>query len=97
MSPGEGALELEMSTAKSRGERLFTLDFALIWLAMLLFYTSYNALIPTLPPYVLRIGGTEADVGVVMGVLPLASVLMRLVSGQWIDRGHKKTCWLAEP
>lgn len=91
MSPGEGALELEMSTAKSRGERLFTLDFALIWLAMLLFYTSYNALIPTLPPYVLRIGGTEADVGVVMGVLPLASVLMRLVSGQWIDRGHKKT------
>lgn len=56
----------------------------------MLFYISYHVLIPTLPPYVLRMGGSEYDAGLVMSAFPLASVLMRPAAGQWVDRGHKK-------
>lgn len=56
---------------------------------------SFHLLLPTLPVYVLGLGGTEGDVGLVMSAFAMASVFMRPFAGQWVDRGHKKDLMLA--
>ena len=77
------------------GETLFTRNFILTCFATLLFYMSFDLLLPTLPVYVLGLGGTEGDVGLVMSAFAMASVFMRPFAGQLVDRGHKKGLMLA--
>ncbi|MGE5592859.1 MAG: MFS transporter [Betaproteobacteria bacterium] len=77
------------------GKTLFTRNFILAWLATFLFYISSHLLLPTLPMYVLGLGGTEGDVGLVMSAFAMASVFMRFFAGQWVDRGGKKSLMLA--
>lgn len=84
-----------MENNASCGKTLFTLNFTFAWLATFLFYISSHLLLPTLPMYVLGLGGTEGDVGLVMSAFAMASVFMRLFAGQWVDRGGKKSLMLA--
>lgn len=77
------------------GDALFTRNFMLTCFATLLFYMSFHLLLPTLPVYVLGLGGTEGDVGLVMSAFAMASVFMRPFAGQWVDCGHKKSLMLA--
>lgn len=77
------------------GRTIFTRNFVLAWLATFLFYISSHLLLPTLPMYVLGLGGTEGDVGLVMSTFAMASVFMRLFAGQWVDRGGKKSLMVA--
>ena len=50
-----------------------------------------QVLLPTLPLYVLKIGGTQKDVGFVMGAYSICATIMRAVSGWLSDRyGRKK-------
>ncbi|MGI6146777.1 MAG: MFS transporter [Firmicutes bacterium] len=81
---------MDPSNSPTRTATLFTPGFVLLCFATLMFYVSYQVLIPTLPPYVLQMGGGEYHVGLVMSAFPLASVLMRPFAGQWIDAGYKK-------
>ncbi|MGE5585870.1 MAG: MFS transporter [Bacillota bacterium] len=77
------------------GETLFTRNFILTCFATLLFYMSFHLLLPTLPVYVLGLGGTKGDVGLVMSAFAMASVFMRPFAGRWADEGHKKGLMLA--
>ncbi|MEW6105524.1 MAG: MFS transporter [Bacillota bacterium] len=77
------------------GDALFTRNFILTCFATLLFYMSFHLLLPTLPVYVLGLGGTEGDVGLVMSAFAMASVFMRPFAGQWVDQGHRKGLMLA--
>jgi MFS family permease len=77
------------------GETLFTRNFILTCFSTLLFYMSFHVLLPTLPMYVLGLGGTEGDVGLVMSAFAMTSVFMRPVAGRWVDRGAKKGLMLA--
>ncbi|MGE5586765.1 MAG: MFS transporter [Clostridia bacterium] len=77
------------------GGTLFTRNFILTCFSTLLFYVSFHVLLPTLPMYVLGLGGTEGDVGLVMSAFAMASVFMRPFAGRWVDRGGKKGLMLA--
>lgn len=64
----------------------FSLPFYLSLLTTLLLFFGHHALMPTLPLYVLYLGGTAASNGLVQWVFALAAVLMRPVSGALADR-----------
>lgn len=67
-------------------ERLWTRSYILMIAATALLFTSFYMLYPTLPQFITKIGGTDSDVGLAMGVFMLASVLCRPLVGGLLDR-----------
>jgi len=82
-----------MKTPSFPGERLFTSSFLLIWITAFFAFAGFNMLLPILPLYVMTIGGTESQVGLVIGVITVitvTSVTIRPWIGRESDRHGKK-------
>ena len=76
-------------------ERIFTRDFSLAILANLFSFTSMYLLLATLPLYVVAIGGSISDAGIVLACFTLTAVIMRPWIGRLSDRRAKKAIMLA--
>jgi MFS family permease len=70
-----------MDNARSTGRKIFTLDFILGFFAYFSFLAAINSLTPTFPIYLTRLGSDEREVGVLIGVLAVASLASRLFVG----------------
>ncbi|HEX2174234.1 MAG TPA: MFS transporter [Dehalococcoidia bacterium] len=69
---------------------LFTLNFVRLCLGNLLFLASLFLLVPVLPLYVTSLGGTDGEVGLVVGAFTISALVMRLVVGRWLDQGWRR-------
>ena len=76
-------------------ERIFSRSFSLAILANLFSFTSMYLLLATLPLYVLAIGGTVSDAGIVLACFTLTAVVVRPLIGRLSDRRSKKAIMLA--
>jgi predicted MFS family arabinose efflux permease len=63
------------------GRKIFTLDFILGFFAYFSFLAAINSLTPTFPIYLTRLGSDVREVGVLIGVLAVASLVSRLFVG----------------
>jgi MFS family permease len=76
---------------KEHSAPMWTKNFFLLCVANLAMYLSLLLLLPTVPLYVLTLGGTQRDVGYVMGAYTLGAMCMRAITGGLLDRyGRKK-------
>ncbi len=75
-------------------ERIFSRDFSLALLANLFSFFSMYLLLATLPLYVVAIGGTVTDAGIVLACFTLTAVIMRPWIGRLSDRRAKKAIML---
>ena len=66
-------------------ELVVTGPFARATLTNFFFMSSLSCFI-LLPPYVQRLGGTEAEIGLVQGVYSAAGIVCQPVIGLWLDR-----------
>jgi MFS family permease len=64
---------------------IYTRPFLVAGFTNLLFFMSLNGF-NLLPLYVKHLGGTEAQIGFIMGMYSLASILFQPLAGAWIDR-----------
>ncbi|WP_025092722.1 MFS transporter [Bacillus safensis] len=71
--------------------RLWTKSFILVTLSMFFLFTSFYMLYPTLPLYIIEIGGNEAHAGLAMGIFMISAVLCRPFVGALIDRYGRKS------
>lgn len=71
-------------------EKLWTKDFLLIILMNLLLFFGFQMLIPTLPVYVINLGGEEAMAGLVIGIFTASAVLVRPYAGMLLDSHGRK-------
>jgi MFS family permease len=55
-----------------------------------LHFASLYFLLPTLPLYALTLGGTNAEVGLIIGILALTSLVARPFLGIWMDRAGRR-------
>lgn len=79
-------MEVKMSNG-----RLFTSNFTLISLITLTIFAIYFSLYVTLPVYVESIGGKSSDIGLIIGIFMISSVIVRPFVGWVVDRhGRKK-------
>jgi MFS family permease len=70
---------------------IWTKNFVLLCFANLSFFLGSHAFLPTLPLYLVKIGGSQRDVGLVMGTYTVAAMVMRAGAGWLSDRqGRKK-------
>lgn len=70
---------------------IWSRNLVLACMANFLYFGSFYVLLPTLPQFVASLGGTASQIGLVMGVFTLMSVLIRPQFGKLIDiHGRKK-------
>lgn len=76
-----GAMQNEGGVSQHTRRNLFTRDFILGFFAYFFFLAAINSLIPTLPIYLTRLGSNEREIGVLIGILAVASLASRLFVG----------------
>ncbi len=62
--------------------KIFTRDFVLCFLAQITFMAVYHLLVPTLPIYLSRLGSKETEIGVLVGVFGISSLVFRSIVGR---------------
>jgi len=83
------------SGKKDAVERLWTKDFLLVILMNLLLFFGFQMLLPTLPVYVLDLGGEESMAGLVIGIFTASAVLVRPYAGKLLDALGRKIVLVA--
>lgn len=73
---------------------LWSADFIRICLANFTAFTSLYFIMPTLPLYVKQLGGTEAVVGLVVGIFTFSAVAIRVVIGRALDEWGRRSIYL---
>ena len=70
-------------------------DFILVLIAQFVVFSVSSLLIPTLPIYLLKAGSIEVEIGVLMGILCLSSVVLRPFIGKGLLRIPEKRFMIA--
>jgi len=76
-------------------ETLFTKNFVLTSLSTVAIFTSFYFLLVTLPIYILKLGGSESEIGLIIGVFTISAVLLRPFIGREVDKRGRKSILLA--
>ncbi|GAB6181924.1 MFS transporter [Desulfotomaculum defluvii] len=70
---------------------IWTKNFTLLCFANLALFMSMQVLLPTLPLYIMDIGGNQREVGYVMGAYTISAMIIRPIAGWLVDSyGRKK-------
>jgi predicted MFS family arabinose efflux permease len=75
-------------------EKLWSKPFVLLMVSKLFLFLSLEMLLPTLPVFAADKGGTDAQIGMIIGFFTYSAVLLRPFVGIWSDRFGKKTLLL---
>ncbi len=73
-----------------KNEKLFSRNFVLTTLSTFAVFTSFYFLLVTLPIYIQKLGGTESEIGLIIGVFTISAVLLRPYLGREVDRHGRK-------
>jgi MFS family permease len=63
-------------------QKILTRDFVLCFFAQFTFTSVFHILIPTLPIYLSRLGSSEVEIGVLIGILGVSSLVLRPFVGR---------------
>jgi MFS family permease len=85
-----GGREVQAAPARTLSGSIWTGNFVLLCTASLALLVCAQVLLPTLPLYVIEIGGTERDVGFVMGAYTICATVMRTLANWLSDRYGRK-------
>ncbi len=85
------AMQNKGNISKQTARNLFTRDFVLGFLAYFVFLFACFALIPTLPIYLARLGSNEREIGVLVGIFSVSSLVSRLLVGGALFRYSEKS------
>jgi MFS family permease len=75
--------------------KIITRDFVFAFVAQFAFSLSFFTLIPTLPIYLSRLKSTETEIGILIGVFSVASLVLRPVVGRALLRTPERNLMLA--
>lgn len=75
-------------------KKLWTKNFVLVILINFIIFFGFQMLMPTLPVYVEKLGGSESAAGLVIGILAISAVFIRPFAGRAIDIYGRKGIFL---
>jgi len=76
-------------------QKILTRDFVLTFFAHFALSSVFNILIPTLPIYLSRLGSTEVEIGVLIGIFSFSSLLLRPFVGRALIKNLEKKFMIA--
>lgn len=65
---------------------IWTQEFVLVSVISFAFFVSFYFLLPVLPGYILKVGGSDRDVGLILGVFTITATALRPFVGRGVDR-----------
>jgi MFS family permease len=71
-------------------ERLYTRDYATLFGVEFALFGVYYTLLPVIPLYIVELGGTEATVGLIMGLMAPVAALGTPIYGMAVDQWSRK-------
>jgi MFS family permease len=74
-----------VASHKQQRKPLWTKSFLITALANLLLFFSFQMLIPTIPTHLSQLGGDNVQVGLVIGIFTISSLLTRPFAGRALD------------
>lgn len=72
-------------------QKILTRNFVLCFFAQFTFTSVFHILIPTLPIYLSRLGSSEVEIGVLIGILGVSSLVLRPFVGRALLKIPEKT------
>ena len=76
-------------------QKILTRDFVLTFFAQFAFSFVFSLLIPTLPIYLSRVGSTEVEIGILIGILGFSSLVLRPFVGRALLKIPEKNFMIA--
>jgi len=75
-------------------EKLWTHNFVLTGVSSMVTFISFHILMPTLPVYVVNLGGTPSEVGLVVSFFSISALIVRPFIGRLVDIYGRKNIFL---
>lgn len=82
--------ENEGPVNQPNNDKVFISGFLFTSVASFSFFSSFYLLLPVIPLYVVKLGGSPSDVGIALGIFPIASILARPFIGVFADTQGRK-------
>jgi len=73
---------------------ILTGNFVFCFLAFFIFAAANHALTPTIPIYLAKIGSIEREIGVLVGIFGVSSLISRFFVGGWLHRHSEKSAMM---
>lgn len=70
--------------------KLWSRNFIFIIMTSLFTFVGFQMLLPTVPVFAKKLGGSDAEAGLVVGIFALSALLVRPLSGYALDRFGRK-------
>ncbi|ELC8442590.1 MFS transporter [Clostridium perfringens] len=67
-------------------ERLWTKSYIMLTVKALLLFSGFYLLMPTLPMFIKQLGGSDSQVGFIIGVFTISAVIIRPIVGGLMDK-----------
>jgi predicted MFS family arabinose efflux permease len=80
---------------KQMTQKILNRDFVLAFFAQFTFTSVFYILVPTLPIYLSRLGSTEAEIGVLIGIFFFSSLILRPFIGRALLKIREKNFMIA--
>jgi MFS family permease len=88
-------LDNEEVSSRDPIKNILTRDFVLGFLALFTFLTSMSALFPTFPIFLMELGSSERETGILIGVFGASSFVIRFLVGGALTRYQEKSLMMA--
>lgn len=85
---------MEKDTEVQKKEPLWTRDFILISIASLFITMGFQMLLPVLPVFSAKLGGSDSWAGMVIGIFTISAVLMRPIAGRLLDKQGRRGVYI---
>jgi MFS family permease len=76
-------------------QKIISREFILCFFSQFAFTSVFHILVPTIPIYLSRSGSTEVEIGILIGVLGISSLVLRPVVGKRLSKIAEKKFMLA--
>src|SRR5699024_1105743 len=81
----EGSYMKHTVLEDNENDKIFSIDFAFIWLANFFVFLGFQMTLPTIPIFVNELGGSDQLIGIIVGVFTFSALLLRPYAGHALE------------
>ena len=84
----------ETSIENNSNDKIFSRDFAFIWLANFFIFLGFQMTLPTIPIFVNELGGSDQLIGIIVGIFTFSALLFRPYAGHALENKGRGIVYL---
>ncbi len=90
-----GAVQSQTISSRYGMRSILTRDFILVYVAYIVFAVANQSLVPTMPIFLSRSGSSAREIGVLIGIFAISSLVFRVIAGGAVSKYSEKTVMMA--